>query len=337
MRIHGRDRLRGAARVYHRVRIMNATKLIDLKMLRSFLAVARLRNFTLAARELGITQPAVSIHVRKLEVSLGCRLVDSTSREVRLTDEGRALVESGPGVLAAVGNVQRRIELAGAKRRRRLRIGASSAPGAWLLPRMLREFRRSDPDVELSCTIRDTLLVEEMLLAGDLDCALVGGHLAQRNVELQPIADDRLVMVAPADHSLCRKKHVSVEDLAEQRFVMREAGSATRRVLEAWLSHQGLEAKVALEVDSPEAVKAMVAAGLGVAAISSFTLPRAAGAEGLCVLPTDLALTRQLSLAIPADRRDLPHVAAFAETVLRVGAGGSQGKRSRSRPARPSR
>jgi DNA-binding transcriptional LysR family regulator len=310
---------------------MNETKLIDLKMLRSFLAVARLRNFTLAARELGITQPAVSIHVRKLEAVLGCRLVDATSREVNLTDEGRALVESGPGVLAAVSNVRRRIELAGAKRRGRLRIGASSAPGAWLLPRMLSEFRRSHPDVELSCTIRDTLLVEEMLLAGDLDCALVGGHLAQRNVDLQPIADDRLVIVAPVDHPLCGRRKVHVEDLAGERFVMREAGSATRRLLDAWLLHQGTEPQVALEVDSPEAVKAMVAAGLGIAAISAFTLPRDAGAEGLCVLATDLSLKRQLSLAIPADRRDLPHVAAFAETVRRVGAGEPPGRRGRSR------
>jgi DNA-binding transcriptional LysR family regulator len=278
---------------------------LDLKQLRTFLTVARLRSFTAAARELAITQPAVSGHVHKLEASLGCKLVELVAGRVQLTAAGQALLDSGPQVMAAARVVLDRVQAADGLHGGTLRIGASTTPGIHVLPAVLRAFRESHPEVTLRCTIRGTQQVEELLAQGDLDCALVGGHMSARELEMTPFMDDELVLVAAVDHPLARR------ELETASWVMREAGSATRRRLEQFLSQEGVAPKVSVEVDSPEAVKSLVAAGLGLSAVSRHALHRDPSVEGLAVLPTRRRMKRELSLATLSSRDGSPVVDAF--------------------------
>lgn len=291
---------------------------VDLKQLRSFLAVARLRSFTAAARELQLTQPAVSGHVHKLEASLGCKLVELVGGRVQLTGAGRSLVETGPQVMAAARLLLDRVQAVDGMRRGRLRIGASTTPGIHVLPAVLRAFRERHPDVTLVCTIRGTQQVEELLAQGELDCALVGGHLSTRDLAMTRFMDDELVIVAASDHSLAKRGQAPAADLEAADWVMREPGSASRRRLEQFLAQEGVAPRVAVEVDSPEAVKTMVAAGLGLSAVSRHAMHRDPSVEGLTVLPTKRRLKRELSLATLSGRDPSPIVEAFVQVARTV-------------------
>src|SRR5687767_12578625 len=139
---------------------MDGTPRIDLKQLRTFLVVARLGSFSAAARELRLTQPAVSGHVRKLEAALEQRLIDREAARFTLTDAGRAVIETGPQLLAALAVVEDRLLSTHGPGPMRLRIGASTTPGTHVLPRVLRRLQETCPDVRISCTIRGSAAIQ---------------------------------------------------------------------------------------------------------------------------------------------------------------------------------
>lgn len=286
--------------------------LLDLKLLRSFLAVARHASFTRAAQELHLTQPAISGHVHRFERTLGVRLFEIIGHRVHLTDAARLLVEAGGPILA---RAQRAIEDLAAVRglaRGRVRVGASTTPGFYILPRILGRFVREHPGIDLQCTVRGTLAIEERLLANDLDCAVVGGHLASADLVRKDLAGDEIVFVAPRDHPLARTPSLGRRELADEPMIFREPGSATRERLEAWFRKGRITPRVVMELGCPEAIRHMVAAGLGLSALSVHALPHDPARAGLAVLPRVAPpLTRRLSLVYHPEKAQSPPVKAL--------------------------
>lgn len=283
---------------------------LDLVYLRSFLVVARLESFTAAAKELGLSQPAVSGHVRKLEAALGHALVELSGGRARLTAGGQLLLESGPEVLAAAERLHDGLARLGGLGHRTLRVGASTTPGVHVLPRILRALSAAHPELAVSCTIRGSAQIEELLARGEIDCGIVGGKLSAHELELEALVDDELVLVAPAGHALAGRA-VGRRELESEAWVLRERGSATRRRLEEFLGKLGLAPRAAVEVDSPAAVKAMVGAGLGLSAVSRFSLETG---DALAVLDAK-PIRRELSLAYRSDRAQAPALQAFARAA----------------------
>lgn len=245
---------------------------MNLHQLRIFHAVSQTRNISAAARELFMTQPAVSLQVRALEKSLGVRLFDRSTRELVLTPAGTALLPSAVAMLNAEDEARRVIdELRGANKGK-LIIGTNTTGGMYLLPQILRAFRASSPDIEIVLDIDATDAICERVNQNILDLGFVGGPIDDRRLTVEPIVDDRVTLIASPDNPLAARGRITLEELASQRLVVAEPQSRTRRLVEQRLHGAGLHLRPAIQLVGTEAVKKAVEANLGVAFVSSFAI-----------------------------------------------------------------
>src|SRR5581483_1967056 len=219
---------------------------------RTFVAVARHRNYTRAAEELYVTQSAVSRQMHGLQEAVGMPLVEQLGKAIELTDAGRAVLREAERIQAGVTRTAETIDAIHGGREGRLRIGASTTPGFYILPPVLGAFVKKRPMLDLVYTVDNTLRIEEALLRNELDLGFVGGHLATGELKTEPLVADEVVLYASRTHPLARAKRVTPERLVDHTFILRERGSATRELFEAWLAKRGLELTRKIELDNPE-------------------------------------------------------------------------------------
>ncbi len=293
---------------------------LNVNALRVFLAVVEQGGFTRASATLHLSQPAVSKAVRGLEQSVGMPLLERGPRSVHPTEAGLALLERARELFAVERTAEEELRALRGLERGVLRVGASTTIATWLLPPILGAFQARHPGIALRVTSGNSRRVARSLAQRRLDVALVEGPVEDPRFEVEPWRDDDLMIIAPPDHPLAKRgRRVSLAALAREPFVMRERGSGTREVAEAAFDAVGLVPSVALILDSTEAVKQAVAAGLGLAAVS-----RAAAADQLALgrlteLPVSgLSLPRRLSILRLAGRRQSAPALAF-ERLLEEG------------------
>lgn len=242
---------------------------MTLRQFEVFLAVARAKGFRRAAEALRLSQPALSQHVKELEGELGARLFDRLGRTVALTEAGRLLEEHALRLFATLAGAREAIgELLGLERGSLL-IGGSTTPGIYVLPRLIAAFRARYPGIEVALRIANSRVIEERIRANELDLGVVGGHVlgpGERCLEAGLL--DELVLIVPPTHPWARRRSILPARLGDERLLMREEGSATRRVTERALEQSGITFNVVMELDHPEAIKQAVMAGLGVAFVS---------------------------------------------------------------------
>jgi len=288
------------------------------ELLRSFLTVARCLNFTKAAEQLMLTQPAVSRQIRQLERELGVVLFERLGRTVQLTDAGRELVSLGEQLIGQVDRVAEAVRRFGTTETGLLRVGASTTPGYYLLPPILGRFRRAHPGVELHFTVENSLAIERRILHNELDLGFVGLHPTGGALQVESIADDEIVCFGPDDHSLSTRKRVTPKSLEDQTWVVREKGSATRQLFEQWLNNTGAAMHKTIELDSPEAIKALVREGVGISFISilGITEELRRGQLKRINLPRP-RLTRPIYLVRHPDKHISPVIAALLSLLNR--------------------
>ena len=280
-------------------------------LLKTFLAVRSHGSFTEAAREEFLTQPAVSRRIRQLETELGVRLFEQLGKSLHLTDAGRVLAAEAEKLL---GSIERSAEAVRAVRsadRGSLRIGASSTPGFYLLPRIVGRFHRRFPGVDIGYAVENSLRIEERILRNELDVGFVGAHLAHEDLRLEPVAEDEVVCFAHPSHPLARRARIDPKELGGQLWVVREKGSATRRLVEEWLAERGVRIERAIELGCPEAVKALVAARVGISAISIHGLREPSRARFARLPVARLRLRRPIYLVRHRDKHVSPVMEAF--------------------------
>lgn len=259
---------------------MNAT----IRQLRAYLAVAAHGSFTAAARELHLTQSALSVLVRELERDLGTRLFDRHTRAVHLTDAGRdylphvrqAFVELEAGAASVAGLRD--------KARGLLRIGAPQLMACTLMPRVIAAFRERHPGVDVRLT--DTLpeLMLQRVAGGDVELAIgpdmpLGSEFARR-----PVLRDRHWLIVPADHPLAGRKQATWTDVAGHPFIAPTRDFMRRLVPELAKPRRPVAIEPAFEVSYMTTALGMVASGLGVTACPSYAKPIVAG-YGLVMRP----------------------------------------------------
>lgn len=287
---------------------------VNLHHLATLCAVARHGSFTRAAEALYVGQPAVSQQVAALERALGVPLVQRAGRGVRLTDAGRLAVDYGERIFRMIDQLQADLTGLTALTTGRLVVGAGQTPGDYLLPEVLGEFRRRHPGIAVDLEIADTRRVAEWLVRRVYDLGFLGDRLAHPALEVEPFADDEIVLFAPPDHPLAGQTGVSLAAVIHAGLIVREPGSATRATGEAAFRAAGVEPTPALELGSNEAVKRAVLAGLGAGMLSShaITIERQAGRLAPLAVP---AFTCRRTLYI-AWHRDTPLTAA--QTAFRA-------------------
>lgn len=265
-----------------RTKIRRYLKHGTLPQISVFEAVARLGSYTRAAEELYMAQPTVSVQMKKLSETIGLPLVEQIGKRVHLTDAGRAVHAACTDLFATLAKLED--ELAGIRGMSAGRLQlAVSTTGKYFAPRVLAEFIKMHPGVEVSLQIhnRETLLER---MAQNLDDLYIFASPPQEaNVVTQTILPNPMVAYASADHPLTREKNIPFERFAEEPFLIREAGSGTRLIAREIFAQHGLEPKVRMEMSTNEAIKQAIIAGLGVSIMSRYTL-------GLDVSHTQLAV-----------------------------------------------
>ncbi|HEY5132373.1 MAG TPA: LysR family transcriptional regulator [Candidatus Krumholzibacteriaceae bacterium] len=286
---------------------------MDLTTLKYLVSVAELGSLTAAAQAHFVTQPAVSIRLRKLQEELGVALIESAGRRVRLTRAGEIVLDYARRFGRLEEELEREIaDLAGLARGR-ISIGAMDAASSYVLPHVFSRFRERYPGIDVALEVMATNPLLSELRAGRLDL-VVGTLPIERGSDLEvfPIYTERLLLVAHPAHALAGRRALAISALAGQAFISFHEGAITRGIIEGVLGSHGVTPRVTMTTDSPEAIRNLAAAGLGMAILPERVV-RDDIARGVLVeiAIRGLAFERTLGLIIPVRRYLSATVRAF--------------------------
>jgi DNA-binding transcriptional LysR family regulator len=259
--------------------------MFTLRQLEVFLAVARRGHVTVAAADVHLSQSAVSAALAELAEQLGGPLFDRAGRGVVLNERGRSLVDRAAELTQRARDLAAHFlgsgTLAG-----RVRLGASSTIGTYLLPRLIGAFVDAHPEVQVDVEIGNSAAIEARLVEHALDAAFIEGPSHHPALEVAPWRRDALVVFAAAEHPLARRRRVAPGQLRQARWIVRESGSGTRAVFETALQAHGIQLVPHLTFGHSEAVKQAVRAGLGVGCLSRLAIELELARGEFAVLPT---------------------------------------------------
>ena len=294
---------------------------MDTRQLAAFCAVVERRSFSQAAEALGVTQPAVSLQIRGLEERFGRRLLDRSGRRVEPTEAGQLLYRGAQRMLQLERQLVEELEdEEGGELRGSLAIGASTGPGAHLVPLLLCEFQREHPSVVVSLNVSDTHTVIEQVAGRSLELGVVGAVRRDRSLEFEPLVRDEIVLAVPPGHEFAGRE-IPLGDLKRETQVVMQEGAGVRQVIEAELRRVGLRLRDferRLELGLQESVKSAVAAGYGVAFISRTAIERELAAGTLAIAGVDgVEAARQIYVVRARGRLPGRAVQAFLEFARR--------------------
>jgi DNA-binding transcriptional LysR family regulator len=294
---------------------------MDLHQIEIFCSLIKFRSFSKAAEALYLTQPTVSGHIKNLETELGTRLLDRIGKRVVPTEAGEVLFRSGQKLLALRDQARDEIKGLSGGIAGLLRIGASTIPGAYILPSRIGAFKKKFPDVSIHLDIGDTASVTGAVLRGDLHIGVVGAHPDDSHLETHSYLKDELVIAVHPKHPWAKKKNISVEVLAGEPFVLREKGSGTRQIMEDRLNRAGItfeDLNAVAVAGSSDAVRQSVKAGLGVSILSIRALQDDIKASRLAAVRIKgIPLERNFFIIMLKGKSRSPLCRAFLEYLLK--------------------
>jgi DNA-binding transcriptional LysR family regulator len=234
-----------------------------LQQLRLFVAVAEQKSVTRAAEEVHLTQPAVSIQIKRLEGKIGMPLIEHIGKELHLTVAGEEVFDAAKDILERLSDLETSLndlrgEVAGP-----LNIHVVSS-GKYFMPHLLGSFVRRYPKVEPRLEITNRAILLSSLAKNQSDLYIMGQPPEGVAVVEYPFLENILVVVARPDHPLAGKKKIPLAKIAKERFVGRESGSGTRKAVEKLFHDKGLDISAYIELDSAEGIKQGVIGGLGI-------------------------------------------------------------------------
>jgi len=293
---------------------------MTLEQLRIFVAVAEREHITQAGRDLNLTQSAVSAAISALESRYATKLFDRVGRRIELTHVGRLFLTEARGVLAKAAAAEMVLtDLAGLKRGS-LTLAASQTVANYWLPALIQKYRAAYPGIAVKTAIGNTQMVAEMVHEGTAHIGFVEGDVDDPNLNLSPVAEDELLLVAAPSlikALSAKQRKTPIAALKDLSWVMREGGSGTRAVFEAALDGLGLSAKditIQLELPSNEAVRAAVEAGAGATMLSRLVVEASLRSGTLESFPIELP-KRPFSMVRHKERYVTRAEEAFVEIV----------------------
>lgn len=287
--------------------------------IRVFRSVARHLNFSRAAEELLLTQPAVTQQIKALEEELGVPLFHRGGGRIALTPGGRALLPFAESIRLLGEDAVVAIAAAHGEQAGELALGASQTVGQYLLPHLVAGFLHEQPKVRITTRSGNSDAMLQSLLTRDIGMALIEAPEQRRDVHIEPFMEDHMVLVVPCGHPWAGRE-IALDDMASQPLLMREFGSGSRRVVEQALQTAGLKSRqlnLGMEFDSTEALLSAVEAGLGVTFVSRWAVRNQLSLGTLRLAHArDLRLSRKFSMAYAAGPEPAGNVGAFRRFLL---------------------
>jgi len=263
---------------------------MELRLLRTFVAVAELRHFARAASLCNLSQPAVSHQIALLEEEVGAKLLNRAARRVSLTVAGEVFLEEARRILAAFDRAHERMQEVARGAVGRIRLGATPTPGLYLLPPLLASYRGEHESYDLRFEIAPVHDIAERVARNDLDMAIIAGPLPSGELQARSLTTDELVIIAPPTAAVARARALKPNQLNGETWIVREEASDTRRQLVAWWHRHRLAPARTITFDHPDAAKRAVMAGLGIAMVSRLTVAEDLATRRLAVVPVHATL-----------------------------------------------
>ena len=304
--------------------------------LKVFRSVAEHLDFRKAAEHLFLTQPAITLQIRALEDDLGIRLFDRAANRVSLTPQGSLLLGYANKIAALVCQAEQALDAKDGKVSGELSLGVSTTIAQYVLPRLLGAFLDQHPRVQFSLHSGNTAEIVQLLLANQLSIGLIEGPARDRGIRTAPFMRDELAMITSPDFE---SDHMSRDQFAASTLLMREHGSGSRRVVEIALQKAGFKLKCfknVINLDSTEAIKSAVEAGLGIGIVSRWAISKELELGALKVVEVSgLKVARNFSLISLAGPRPHGPADAFRTFALERARFLARALKARSNISRP--
>lgn len=278
-------------------------RVLNLDHLRTFARVVELGSFSAAAERGGVTQPAVSLQIRQLERRFGLKLVERIGRRAGPTAAGLELLTHIRVIDAALAQAEQAMTAHASQVSGRIRLGTGATACTYLLPPVLAELRRRFPALDVVASTGNTADMLRALENNTLDMGLVTLPAPGRMFQVTTVMEDEFVAIFPASDPGGIPAVVTPQTLALRPLVLFEPGARTRRLVDDWFEAAGVAAKPVMELGSTEAMKEIVAAGLGCAVLPKLAVSAAGQRDALVVRSLTPRLSRDLAIVL---RRDKP-------------------------------
>ena len=258
---------------------------LDSRQIRAFVALARTGSFTQTARELHLTQSAVSHSIKALESDVGCRLLDRLGKKVALTQAGEQLLQHATKILSEMKGARESLAHLGKWGRGRLRLGASTTALQHLIPPVLREFKESFPDHVISIESGDTLALVASLLGHRVDLALSLEPDNEAQLEFHPLFTDELQFIVGAAHPWAKAGQAERDEISRANHITYSKSSVTFRLTQDYFRKENIVLNTVIELGSMEATKELVKLGLGICILAPWVAKKEIQEGSLVALP----------------------------------------------------
>jgi LysR family transcriptional activator of glutamate synthase operon len=297
---------------------------MDLHHLRVFQAAARTLSFTAAGRDLSLSQSTVSLHIKQLENEFGCQLFLRSRKKVALSNAGRTLLQYVDRTFTELKNAELAVREFSSSHRGTIRLGVGATTLIYLLPPVLARYRRKYPEIEILVTTATTEVLLQSTLNGEIDLAIVMSPSdALAEVETIALMEEELVFVFPPRHPLAQKTTLRAADLQDLPFISHLRGTAMRTVQEQYFDEMGAHPRTVMEMESMEAIKSLIRAGMGSSLLPLCCVTGLHG-RGLMIREVSgLKMTRHLLLAVNDWRAHPPAIHRLAKRIIKAFGGGT--------------
>ena len=271
--------------------------------LKVFDTVAKRLNFTKAANELNITQPAVTKHIKEIELNLNIKLFERNGTKIKLTKAGEILLKYTEEIFSVYQKMEFEIGQLQEKQKGTLRLGASTTIAQYVLPPILAEFRKRFPEIQLSLVIQNSEKIEDLLANQKIDIGLIEAQIKNRTFHYFPFMKDEIVLVSRQNHSISIKNNIKLDDLKNIPLVFREPGSGTLETIDLALKSKNIklnELNIEIQLGSTESIKSYVLHSDALAFLSIQSILQELKNQTLTIIDIkNLVIERNFNFIIP--------------------------------------
>ena len=285
--------------------------------LKALNAVVKSGGFERATELIHLSQPAISIRVKQLEKQLGVELFKRSGRRIQLTDAGTIVAEYAARFLVVESDMNRALDELKGSTRGKLRCGATTTIAVHLLPRVLVQFKKQFPNVEIKVVVEKTAEIEKRILADELDVGLVSGTMrTPAGFRIVYFLTDEFVLITPPQHPLSRRGKIPLKQIAKFPLILREHGSFPRLIIDEGFRAAGIPYECMMEIETSEALKKAVAEGLGcsITPLCSIQLENQTGALAYAKI-SGAPMKREFRAITHKERKLLGPVKPFLELL----------------------
>lgn len=291
---------------------------MEFKQLQSFVEVVKYKSFTKAAEKLFVSQPTISAHINQLEEELNKRLILRTTKSIELTPKGKEVYDYAVSILSMRNRI---LESCSPQQQKIIHIGASTIPSAYILPELLPEYGNLSKDTYFSIHQSDSQGIISGLKEGLFDIGIIGMQTQDDQIECIPFYQDRMLLITPVNEHFLKLKQENCDilTLLKEPIITRESGTDSKKSADLFLEHIGVKDKdihIVARINDQEAIKNMVAGGLGVSIISEMAAKNFLAEKRILAFPLDSDIAnRQLYIIYRKDYLLASYVQNFLKFI----------------------